>query len=351
MRIAQIAPLWVPVPPRTHGGTEFIVSILTEELRRRGHDVTLFASGDSRTSGQLISTCPRALWRDPSLKDPHACIMHLLAQVASRARDFNIIHNHAGFYFAPFARYLKTHAVMTLHRPIQPESHRLLLQEKDFITFVAISRDQAQSAAPLPIARVIYNGLPLDRYTFSENPKGYALFLSRIAPDKGIIEAIEAARLAEKKLIIAGNIVRRKAVGQDDYDFFIRRIKPRIDGTTILYVGEVEFARKVELLQGADVLLFPVRRREPFGLVPVEAMACGTPVIAFRAGSTPELIEHGKTGFLVKSIREMADAIPLVKEIRRSACREEAEKRFTLTQMVDEYEKLYNELLGHTARP
>jgi len=345
MRIAQIAPLWVPVPPRTHGGTELIVSLLTEELIGRGHNVTLYASGDSQTAGKLISTCPRAIWRDPGLKDPHACIMSLVSRVLADAGQYDLIHNHAGFYFTPFARHIQTPIVQTFHRPIYPETHRLYLETTN-TAFVAISKDQAKSAEPIPIARVIYNGIPLDRYPFSSTSKGYLLFLSRIAPDKGIIEAIEAARAAHRKLIIAGNIVRRKVSGHDDYDFFVRRVKPRIDGSQIVYVGEADFGKKVELLRGADALLFPVRRREPFGLVPIEAMACGTPVIAFRQGSTPELIDDGITGLLVDGVRSMAKATGRIATIDRNACRRVAEERFSATRMVDEYENLYRELVS-----
>lgn len=345
MRIAQIAPVWVPVPPRTHGGTELVVSLLTEELVRRGHDVTLFASGDSRTSAKLVSACPRAIWRDPSLKDPHACIMHLMEKAAAAATDFDVIHNHAEFYFAPFARHVRTPVVQTIHRPISREM-RHLLQDVANVRLVAVSRDQAESAAPLPIARVIHNGILIDRYPFSPQPKGYLLFLSRIAPDKGIIEAIEAARLAQRKLIISGNIVRRRAAGADDYDFFMRRVRTRVDGKLIVYAGEADFGKKVELFRGADALLFPIRRREPFGLVIPEALACGTPVIAFRQASTPELIDDGKTGFLVNGVRSMARAAERIGEIDRAHCRKVAEARFSHLRMVDEYEELYREFIS-----
>ncbi|OHA49491.1 MAG: hypothetical protein A2991_00510 [Candidatus Terrybacteria bacterium RIFCSPLOWO2_01_FULL_58_14] len=344
MRIAQIAPLWVPVPPRTHGGTELVVSLLTEELVRRGNEVTLFASGDSQTSGKLVSTCARAIWRDPTLKDPHACIMSLLGRVITHANDFDIIHSHTGFYFTPFAQHIPTPVVQTLHRPIYPETHRLYQEAKN-VSFVAISQDQAKSATPLPIAKMIYNGIDIAKYPFAPESRGYLLFLSRIAPDKGVIEAIEAARLAKKKLIIAGNIIRRKFTGDDDYDFFVRRVKPRIDGEQIIYAGEADFGKKVELMRGADALLFPIRRREPFGLVVPESFACGTPVIAFTRGSTAELIEEGKTGFLVGSIRAMAQAAERVKELDRSECRKVAEERFSHLRMADEYETLYREIL------
>jgi glycosyltransferase involved in cell wall biosynthesis len=345
MRIAQIAPIWIPVPPRTHGGTEHIVSLLTEELLSRGHEVTLFASGDSRTNARLISSCSRALWRDPMRPDPHACIMGLMAEVMKHDGEFDIIHNHADYYFAPFAAHTKTPVIQTLHRPLSNEARRLYAELRN-IHFVAISHDQAASADPIPIARVIYNGIPIERFSFSPKPKGFLLFLSRIAPDKGIIEAIEAAKLAGRKLIIAGNIVRRRAVGEDDYDFFVRRVKPRIDGKLVIYAGEADFPKKLELYQGADALLFPIRRREPFGLVIAEALACGTPVIAFRGGSTTELIEDGKTGFLVEGVRSMARAIERIGEIDRAYCRSVAEKRFSHHRMVDEYESLYREILS-----
>lgn len=316
-----------------------MVSLLTEELVRRGHDVTLFASGDSQTAGKLVAPCPRALWRDPTLRDPHACIMRMMSQLGAQASDFDIIHNHAGFYFTPFAKCLETPSVMTVHRPIHPETKLLYQQEASYIRFVAISHDQASSLAPVPAAQVIYNGIPLERYPFSQNPNGYVLFLSKIDPEKGIIEAIEAARLAQRKLIICGNIV-----GEAGHEFFVRRVKPRLNDQ-IVYVGQADFAKKIELFSRASALLFPVRRREPFGMVIAESLACGTPVIAFRAGSTPELIEDGKTGFLVNSIPAMARAVQRIPELQRSVCREAAEKRFSHLRMVDEYETLYHELL------
>lgn len=338
MRIAQIAPLWIPVPPRTHGGTEFIISLLTEELVQRGHQVTLFASGDSQTAGRLVSSCPRAIWRDSRLQDPHACIMDLFHKTIEMREEFDIIHNHAGFYFAPFAQFMSRPVVHTQHRPLYPESHRIYKSVKG-LTFVAISNDQAKSAEPVPVARVIYNGIPVERFHFAPESRGYLLFLSRIAPDKGIIEAIEAARLTDRKLLIAGNIV-----GKEGHEFFVRRVKPRLNGH-IMYVGEADFGKKAELMRGADALLFPIRRREPFGLVIPEALACGTPVIAFATGSTPELIENGKTGFLVEGIRSMARATTRIHEIDRAYCRKVAEERFSHVRMVNEYEKLYQELL------
>jgi len=339
MRIAQIAPLWVPVPPITHGGTEYIVSLLTEELIKRGHDVTLFASGDSHTSGKLVSTCPKAIWRDRTLEDPHACILHLIKKAVQSAHEFDIIHNHLGFYFAPFAQELETPVVHTLHRPIYPETNRLY-QETPNTHFVAISRDQAASAAPLTIEKIIYHGIRIDQYPFSANPKGYLLFLSKIDEEKGIIEAIEAARIAKQKLILAGNIVGKKG-----HEFFVRRVKPRLDGKNIEYAGQADFNKKIELLSGADALLFPIRRREPFGIVMIEALMCGTPVIAFPKGSVPEIIEDGKTGFLARSTIHMAHLVKKIPEINRNTCRKVAEERFSLGRMVDEYEKLYRDIL------
>jgi len=342
LRIAQIAPVWVPVPPITHGGTEYVVSLLTEELIARGHHVTLFASGDSKTAGTLVSSCPKAIWRDRTLRDPHACILHLIQKVTENANQFDIIHSHIGFYFAPFARQLTIPIVQTLHRPLYPETHHLYQEAKN-IKFVAISKDQAQSASPLSIEQVIYHGLPLERYPFSKHSEGYLLFLSKIDEEKGVIEAIEVARIAKRRLIIAGNIV-----GKDGWEFFVRRIKPRLN-EKIIYIGQADFDKKVKLMQGADALLFPILRREPFGLVMIEALACGTPVLAFPEGSVPEIIENGKTGFFARSTLHMARLVSKIPEISRHMCRAVAERHFSLERMTNEYEKLYRKILSKQA--
>jgi glycosyltransferase involved in cell wall biosynthesis len=228
--------------------------------------------------------------------------------------------------------------VTTLHHPITEEA-LVLYRKYPNINFVAISKHQKKQAPGVNIVRVIYHGLPLERYPFSEKPKDYVLWLSRIGPDKGTGEAIDIAKLAGEKLIIAGPIFPQYA------DYFEFRIKPLIDGKKIKFVGAADFKKKIELFQGAKAFLFPVKRPEPFGLVVIEAMACGTPVIAFKQGSMPELIKDGVTGFLVNSIEEAVLALKDIHKIKREDCRKWVQENFGLRRMVNRYEKLYKKIL------
>lgn len=336
LRIAQIAPLWIPVPPLTYGGTEFIIHLLTEELIKRGHQVTLFASGDSKSSGKLVPFGKKSLWRGRS-KSPHAWYSLMSSEVTRRQNDFDIIHDHTEFYFAPFSKFIQKPIVSTLHRPINYETS-LVFKRFSSVHYVFISCDQKNSCEVE--GSIIYNAIPVKSYKFNKTPDDYLLWFSKIVPEKGILGAIEVAKRSEEKLIICGNIV-------PGYEkFFQYEINPLIDGEQIRYIGPADFDKKIEILSDAKALLYPITRREPFGLVVIEAMACGTPVIAFGKGATPELIKHKKTGFITKDINHMLLSIKHISEIDRKICRKHVKEKFNLKKMVDAYEKLYYKILS-----
>ena len=337
MRIAQIAPLWIPVPPYTYGGTELVISWLCDELVRRGHEVTLFATEDSKTQAKLIPIWKNSLWQ-AKLKTPHAVFSLLYEKLISLQDQFDIIHDHCEFYTTPYSKFLKPKIVTTLHHPLTEETIILYKKFPD-INFVAVSKNQRKSGPGINIVKTIYHGLPIEKYEFNPEPKNYLLWLSKIMPEKGIAKAIDIAKLSGENLIISGNIPPEYG------DYFDFRIKPLIDGKKIQFVGASNFSKKVELLKNAKAFLFPVRRPEPFGLVVIEAMACGVPVIAFKGGSLPELIEDGKTGFLVNNIEEARQALKKLNRISREYCREYVKKNFNLKRMVNRYEKLYKKIL------
>ena len=341
MRIAQIAPLWFTVPPHTYGGSEFVVSVLTEELIRRGHEVTLFATGDSKTGAELVPIWPKGLVKS-NLATPfaaHFAVQALLyKELLEKQNEFDIIHDHSEEYGVPFSPSLKPPIVSTLHCPLT-EERIILFKKYPNINYVAISKNQKRSGPGINIVKTIYHGIPVEKYDFNSKPENYLFWLSSIQPDKGAATAIEIAKMAGENLIIAGPIHSHNA------DYFEYRIKPLIDGKQIQFVGEADFEKKIELFKNAKAFLFPIRRQEPFGLVVIESMACGTPVIAFKEGSMPELIEQGKTGFLVNSSGEAVRALKKIKTISREYCREYVKKNFPLRRMVNRYERLYKKIL------
>ena len=337
MRIAQIAPLWIPVPPYTYGGTELVVSWITEELVKRGHQVTLFATGDSKTSARLIPIWPNSLWR-AHLHAPHAAFSLMYKTIIEMQNEFDIIHDHCEFYTVPYSKFLKPPIVSTIHHPMYEEMITLFKKFPN-INYVAISKNQRKSAPGINFVKTIYHGLPLKKYEFNDQPRDYLLWLSKIAPDKGPAEAIEIAKRSGEKLIISGPILP----GYGDY--FDYRIKPLIDGKQIQFVGVADFKKKIELFKNAKAFLYPIRRPEPFGLVVIEAMACGTPVIAYKEGSMPEIIKDEKTGFLVSNQEEAVEAIRKINQIKRIDCRRHISRKFGLKKMVNKYEALYYKFL------
>ena len=341
LRIAQIAPLWIPVPPKTYGGIELMLSVLVEELNSRGWQISLFASEDSKTKADLIAVTPRALWLRKDLRSPHAVIIRLIKMIHDRRHNFDLIHNHFDFFMFPLLMNHECPPVLTtLHRPIDEELARVARSFPQ-MNFCAISQDQRQSAEEkkLKVVDVVYNGIDPKIYPFNNNPEDYFIYLGRLNREKGITQAIQVARTAGVKLIVAGNVA-----GPAEWNYFLHEVQPLLNEEGIQFVGEVSFTEKIQFLKKAKGLLSPIDRREPFGLVMIEAMACGTPVIAFNQGSVPEVVVDGKTGFIVNNKDEMVKAIKKIDSIKRSDCRRHVEQNFTLKQMVDKYEKLYQRL-------
>ncbi len=341
MRIAQVAPLLERVPPPAYGGIELVVGLLTDELVRRGHEVTLFASGDSISLAKLVSVHPHALRVDRTIKNYSIYEMLELASVYQRAAEFDIIHSHMGYAALPYANLVTTPTVHTLHGIFTPDNEKMFSFAKKQ-PYVSISDAQREPRLGLNYVATVYNGIDINNYQFypqAENPP-YLAFLGRISPEKGVHLAIEIAKEAGWSLKMAGKI------DVVDAEYFEKQIKPQIDGKQIQYLGEANHAQKNALMGGAVATLFPITWREPFGLVMVESMASGTPVIAMKLGSTPEVISHGKTGFLGDRIQECISAIDRITELDRYACRQHVENRFSIENMVDGYEAVYQQIIG-----
>ncbi|MGQ9869584.1 glycosyltransferase family 4 protein [Leptodesmis sp.] len=341
MRIAQIAPLWERVPPTTYGGTELVVGLLTEELVRRGHEVTLFASGDSITKATLKSVHPKALRLDKSVKEASIYEMLQLTHVYERAKDFDIIHSHMGCAALPYARLVKTPTVHTLHGIFTPDNEKLFTYARQQ-PFISISHDQREPRLGLNYAATVYNGIDISAYRFYPKPSDppYLAFLGRLSPEKGTHLAIEIAKRSGWTLKIAGKI------DVVDVEYYETEIKPHIDGEQIQYLGEANHVQKNILLGNAVATLFPITWREPFGLVMIESMVSGTPVIAMKLGSTPEVIAHEQTGFLCHSIEECLQALQRIPEIDRAKCRQHVEENFSVQRMTDGYEAVYQQVLA-----
>ena len=344
MRIAQLAPTYERVPPRTYGGTELIVHLLTEELVARGHDVTLFATGDSITTARLHSvTADPMRYGEPSPDGlAHAEYLQLAnaqaAFLAAADGSFDLVHSHAGIEGLVLAATSGTPVVSTMHNPFVPSTHPIWAAYPWFHHAVS-----AASAATFPIRGAmppIHHGIDVASFAFGPRPAaGYLLFLGRFNEAKGAERAIEAARRSGRRLILAGKIDAADAGHVRD------AIQPLLDGDRIRYVGEVDGTAKRDLLSGADALLFPIEWDEPFGLVMVEALSSGTPVIGFRRASVPEVVEDGRTGFVVDDLDGMVAAIGNIGDIDRQACRSSAERRFTVARMVDDVEAMYRSVL------
>jgi glycosyltransferase involved in cell wall biosynthesis len=338
VKIAQVAPLYESVPPKMYGGTERVVSYLTEELVRRGHDVTLYASGDSKTRARLVPCAPQGLRLDPNVKDPLAYHVTMLQRVAHDAFDYDLIHFHTDYLHFPFSRYYGTAHLTTLHgRLDMPELVPLYRRFSD-VPLVSISHAQRK---PLPWANwkaTVYHGLPGSCASLQETPGHYLLFLGRLSPEKRPDRAIEIARLSGLPLKIMGKV---DAV---DRAYYRSTVRPLLRKADVEFVGEGGDADKFPLLAGALALLFPIDWPEPFGLVQIEAMAVGTPVIAFPNGSVPEVVDHEVTGFIVHSVEEAARVVHRAPGLDRRLIRETFEERFSVERMVDEYEDLYEAL-------
>jgi glycosyltransferase involved in cell wall biosynthesis len=341
LKIAQISPLMESVPPRLYGGTERIVSYLTDELVRLGHDVTLFASGDSVTAAKLIPCVPQALRLDASIRDVVPYYMLMLDRVRQRSEDFDVLHFHIDQFHFPLFRPIAGRTVTTLHgRQDLPDLRPLYAGFAD-MPLVSISNAQRR---PLPDANYVANiphGLPLDLHGPAVHPRGgYVAFLGRMAPEKRPDRAIAIARALRIPLKIAAKI------DPVDGSYYREMIAPLLDGPGVEFVGEINDHQKTQFLSEADALLFPVDWPEPFGLAMIEAMACGTPVLAFRCGSVPEIVENGVTGAIVDTVDEAIAALPHVIALDRQSVRRRFEQRFSATRMAKDYVGVYRSLLA-----
>jgi glycosyltransferase involved in cell wall biosynthesis len=340
MRIAQVAPLWESVPPKLYGGTERIVSYLTEELVRLGHDVTLFASGDSVTRAQLHPICTQALRLNRGIFNRDAPMTMLMEQALGKPGDFDIVHSHLDFLGFPLARRSHTPVVTTLHGRLDLPELEPVFREYAEMPLVSISGAQRRPLVWANWQATVYHGLPRTLYTFHSKPGGYLAYLGRIAPEKRPDHAIEIAKRVGLPLRIAAK------VDPLDREYFQSHIEPMLSHPLIEYLGEITDAEKDAFLGDAMALVCPYDWPEPFGLVLIEAMACGTPVLAYRRGSIPEIIEDGITGFVCERLDDMTTAVQRIPEIDRRRCRRAFEETFSVERMAKDYLQVYEQLLG-----
>ena len=356
LKIAQIAPLWIPVPPQKYGGIERVVHYLTEELVRRGHDVTLFASGDSKTKAKLVSVYPRSLLKDNISWTKPEWNLENLAKAFSQAKEFDILHTHTDIWTVFFQETTKTPVLHTFHNPLYTEvkSHKefptrlkLYNRHRKTTNAVFISKSQQKICTiKFPKDWICYNGIDTSLYKFNSKPEDHFIWVARIDPYKGIENAILAAEKTGVKLLLAGRLDK----GRENY--FKEKIKPHL-GKQIKYVGELSQKEMSGFYRKAKGCLYPIEWEEPFGLVMVESMACGTPVIAFDKGSVPEVIKDKKTGFVVpfkdkrgkKNIQGLIEAIKKIDEIKREDCKTWVEENFSYQKMTSRYEEIYYQLI------
>lgn len=342
MRIAQIAPLSEAVPPKFYGGTERVVAALVDELVDRGHEVTLFASGDSETSANLVPVIPEALRRSPGVVDSLAPHLAMLELVEAHADAFDLIHSHVDYLIYPFTRHWRAPTVSTLHGRLDIPELPLLHSHYPEVNLISISDSQRLPLAPhmLNWIATVYNGVVLDHFSFQPEPGDYLVFLGRISKEKRPDLAVEVARRCGIPLKIAAKI------DPADDQWYRHEFEALLADPNIEFLGEVGEAGKDQLLRGAMGLLFPSLWPEPFGMVMVEAMACGVPVIGLRYGAVPEVIIDGKTGFICDSVDEMVDGVKRLGEIDRATCRSHVEANFSARAMADGYEAAYNRILS-----
>lgn len=339
MRIAMLSPIAWRTPPRHYGPWEQVVSLLTEGLVARGVDVTLFATADSRTAARLHAVCPTGWEEDPD-RNPKVWECLHISEVFEHAGEFDLIHNHFDFLPLTYSRLVETPLLTTIHGFSSPKILPVYRKYDATTHYVAIS--EADRAPELHYVATIHHGIDLTGFTFRPEPGEYLLFFGRIHHDKGTHEAIQIAREAGMKLILAGVV--------QDQDYFRHQVAPYLDDDQVVYVGSADPAQRDRLLGGSLALLHPINFKEPFGLSVIEAMACGTPVVAFNRGSMPELVVPGQTGFLVDSVDEAVEAVRRVADLDRSACRRHVEAHFTVDRMVERYLQAYRTVLDRERR-
>lgn len=346
MKIAQIAPLFERVPPKLYGGTERVVHHLTEELVRQGHEVTLFASGDSMTSAKLVPCSDMALRLNPAVLDPIPYHMLMLEEVRRQANGFDVLHFHIDLLHFPLVRSLAGKTVTTLHGRLDLPDLQPFYAAFPDVPLISISDDQRKPMPPVNWVATVHHGLAPDVLPFTGQPRGdYLAFLGRISPEKRPDRAIEIAARVGMPLKIAAKVDKADAA------YWLNEIEPLVRRyPNVEFIGEIDEGQKGEFLGNARALLFPIDWPEPFGLVMIEAMACGTPVVAFRCGSVPEVIDHGVSGFTVDSMEEAVKAVHELDRLDRHTVRATFDRRFTARRMADDYLDLYRALAGGAQR-
>ncbi len=344
MRIAQVAPLYLATPPRSYGGTERVISMLTERMVARGHEVTLFATGDSITSAHLVVGAPTGMGFD-EMTEVGAAQTAMLANLYSRASDFDIIHSHLDYPALPFAANSSTPTVFTIHGALNVPGFREAFSAFPTLNYVSISDSQREPLPDLNWVATIYHGIDVEAQRFSEQPGDYLLFVGRISPEKGPDRAIAIAKRCGIPLKIAAK------VDPKERKYFEQTIKPLLDDPLIEFVGPVNEQRKMKLMREALALLLPIHWAEPFGLVFIEALSCGLPVLTCPLGSAPELLKDDVTGFMRETDEELAEAALRVREISRAGCRLWAKEHFDAQGMTDHYLTLFESLLSKRQRP
>ncbi|OGH98763.1 MAG: glycosyl transferase [Candidatus Melainabacteria bacterium GWF2_32_7] len=342
MKIALMAPLWETVPPKAYGGTELVVYILCEEFVRRGHEVTLFASGDSKTSATLMPIIEKSM-RELKVKNPFNYELQAIAKLLECWQEFDIIHNHMGYQFLPFVNLVNIPIVTTLHGAFVFQEENECYERYKHLPYISISDSQRNGSPGLNYTATVYNGIQVDKYKFEKEPiidRPYLVFLGRMSQEKGPHLAIQLAKKTGWKLIMAGK------VDVHDHVYFETQVKPLIDNKQIIFIGELGHDAKVELLKGAYATIHTVTWPEPFGLVMAESMACGTPVLALNQGSIPEVVKNGVTGYIENDIDSLTKHVKDIEKIDRYACRKHVEENFSAQRMAEGYIATYKKLIA-----
>lgn len=344
MKILLISPPWISVPPKGYGGIEWVVSLLSDELAKRGHDVTLFATGDSETKAKLKYAFEAGQTSKLGTLNATMYDSIQVSEAFKIADEFEIVHDNSGFLAVAFSHKVKRPILHTLHGPFTSDTKLFYAHFKDAVYYNAISEYQRNSLPILNYVDTIYNAIDVHNYPYSEEKEDYLIMVSRVCPIKGTHLAIRVAKELGERLILIGKVDLK------DMDYFNEMVKPQVDGKQIVFTGEIDEDEKRRLLKHAKCFIFPIQWAEPFGLVMAEAMACGTPVVAIRNGASPEVVKDGKTGFIVDTVEEMVDAVKNIGRINPRACREHVLANFSPEVMADNYEKNYRKILGDNDR-